>query len=348
MERKSLKDISWNVTEAEYRADPALSQSTLTRYEREGFNNISKLFDKIESPSLTFGSAVDCLITGNEEEFNERFLVAQLDNPPSDALINITKTIFNMWKDKYDNLLEIPDDVILNTLEAADITWNNHWLPKTRVKKIKEDCVPYYKLLFLAEGRTILNTDTYREVLNTVDKLHLADSTRFYFEQDSIFDKSIERFYQLKFKATFNNVNYRGMADLLIVFHDNKLVVPIDLKTSSKPEWDFYKSFIEWDYGCQARLYWRLIRYNMDQDEYFKDFKLADYRFIVINKKTLTPLVWAFDNTQTKGDIILKDGTVLRDPFTIGEELNNYLVNKSIVPNGIDLIKPNKLEDWIL
>ena len=98
----------------------------------------------------------------------------------------------------------------------------------------------------------------------------------------------------------------------------------------------------------QARLYWRLIRYNMDQDEYFKDFKLADYRFIVINKKTLTPLVWVFDNTQTKGDIILKDGTVLRDPFTIGEELNNYLVNKSIVPNGIDLIKPNKLEDWIL
>ena len=60
MERKSLKDISWNVTEAEYRADSALSQSTLTRYEREGFNNLSKLFDKIESPSLTFGSAVDC------------------------------------------------------------------------------------------------------------------------------------------------------------------------------------------------------------------------------------------------------------------------------------------------
>ena len=138
------------------------------------------------------------------------------------------------------------------------------------------------------------------------------------------------------------------MADLLIVFHDNKLIVPIDLKTSSKPEWDFYKSFIEWGYGCQARLYWRLIRYNMDQDEYFKDFKLADYRFIVINKKTLTPLVWVFDNTQTEGDIILKDGTVIRDPFTVGEELNNYLVNKSIVPNGIDLIKPNKLEDWIL
>ena len=98
----------------------------------------------------------------------------------------------------------------------------------------------------------------------------------------------------------------------------------------------------------QARLYWRLIRYNMDKDDYFKDFTLADYRFIVINKRTLIPLVWVFESTQKTGDIILKDGTILRDPFIIGEELNNYLVNKSIVPNGIDLIKPNKLEDWIL
>lgn len=348
MERKSLKDISWDVTEAEYRADPALSQSTLTRYEREGFNNLSKLFDKIESPSLTFGSAVDCLITGNEEEFNERFLVAQINNPPSEALISITKLLFHYWKEKYNNLTEIPDDAILNTLDFSGITWNNHWLPKTRVKKIKEDCTAYYRLLFISEGRAILSTETYQEVLNTVDKLKSADSTRFYFEQNNLFDNSIERFYQLKFKGTFNNVDYRGMADLLIVFHDKKLVVPIDLKTSSKPEWDFYKSFIEWGYETQARLYWRLIRYNMDKDDYFKDFTLADYRFIVINKRTLIPLVWVFESTQKTGDIILKDGTILRDPFIIGEELNGYLANKSTVPNGIDLIKPNKLEDWIL
>lgn len=86
----------------------------------------------------------------------------------------------------------------------------------------------------------------------------------------------------------------------------------------------------------------------MDRDPYFKDFKLSDYRFIVANKKTLTPLVWTFGGTQKTGDIILRNGTVLRDPFVIGEELNNYLKNKPKVPNNIDLVKPNKLEDWIL
>lgn len=342
---KSLKDISWDVPEEVYRQDRALSYSTLARYEREGFNNLNKLFEKVESPSLTFGSAVDALITGSEEEFNNHFMVAQLDTPLSDTLVTITKKLFNTWKDSYTNINDIPEDVIINTIQ--DISWNNHWLPKTRVKKIKEDCAAYYKLLYLADGKTILSTYTYQDVLNTVDKLKSATATRFYFEQNNAFDTNIERLYQLKFKATFNNVDYRCMSDLLITIHDKKLVVPIDLKTSSKPEWDFYKSFVEWSYAIQSRLYWRIIRYNMDQDPYFKDFKLADYRFIVVNKKTLTPLVWLFEGTQREGNITLKDGTILRDPFIIGEELNNYLSNTPAVPNGIELDKPNKLEDWL-
>lgn len=345
MERKSLRDISWQVSEPEYRQDPALSYSTLSRYEREGFNNLDKLFERVESPSLVFGSAVDTLITGSEEEFNEQFMVAQLDTPPSDTLITITKRLFEKWSGAYPNLVDIPNDVIVTTIQ--DIPWNNHWLPATRAKKIKEDCAAYYKLLYLSEGKTILNTYVYQDVLNTVDKLRSADATRFYFEKDNAFDDNIERLYQLKFKATFNGVDYRCMSDLLIVIHDKKLVVPVDLKTSYKPEWDFYKSFTEWRYDIQGRLYWRIIRYNMDQDPYFKDFKLADYRFIVANKKTLTPLVWLFENTQKVGDIILRNDVILRDPFTIGEELSGYLANTPAVPNGIELVKPNRLEDWL-
>lgn len=345
MERKSLRDISWQVTEPEYRADPALSYSTLSRYEREGFNNLDKLFERIESPSLVFGSAVDTLITGSEEEFDQQFMTAQLDNPPSDTLVTITKRLFDRWSKAYPNIVDIPNDCIISTI--PDIQWNNHWLPSTRAKKIKEDCAAYYKLLYLSEGKTILNNYVYQDVLNTVDKLKSADSTRFYFEKDNAFDDNIERLYQLKFKATFNGVEYRCMSDLLVVIHDKKLVVPVDLKTSYKPEWDFYKSFTEWRYDIQARLYWRIIRHNMDQDPYFKDFKLADYRFIVANKKTLTPLVWLFEGAQKMGDIVTKDNVILRDPFTIGEELNGYLIDRPAVPNGIELVKPNKLEDWL-
>lgn len=345
--RKSLYDISLKITEKEYRADPALSYSTLARYEREGFNNLDKLFDRIETPSLVFGSCVDTLITGNEEEFNQLFMVAELDNNISDTLVIIVKRLFETFKDKYSSLRDIPNDDVISCIE--DIQWNNHWLPKTRANKIKEDCAGYYGLLYIANNRTIISTKTYNEVIKAVDALKTSDSTKFYFEPNNMFDDDIQRFYQLKFKATFNGINYRCMADEIIVFHNKKLVVPVDLKTSSKTEWDFYKSFLEWRYDIQARLYWRIIRDNMDRDPYFKDFKLAPYKFIVANKKTLTPLVWNFRSTEAMGDLTLGKITkiILRDPFKIGEELSHYLKDKPTVPDGISKVSPNQLEDWI-
>ena len=98
MNRKSLRDISWNVSEETYRADPALSYSTLARYEREGFNNLDKLFDRLETPSLTFGSAVDSIITGGQEEFDERFMVAEFPSTP-DSITKMVKSLFSQYGD---------------------------------------------------------------------------------------------------------------------------------------------------------------------------------------------------------------------------------------------------------
>ena len=100
---KSLYDISWQVSEKEYRADPALSYSTLARYEREGFNNLDKLFDRLETPSLTFGSAVDSIITGGQEEFDERFMVAEFP-PTPDSITKMVKSLFSQYGDSYRSL----------------------------------------------------------------------------------------------------------------------------------------------------------------------------------------------------------------------------------------------------
>lgn len=345
-QKKSLDKISWQVTEDEYRSDNALSYSTLAKYERGGFNNLDTLFDKVESPSLTFGSVVDTLITGNEDEFNEKFLIADLSNNLSDTLTQITKRLFTRFSDKYKSLVEIPDNELLDNI--CDIPWNNHWLDKTRVKKIKEDCAGYYSLLYVAGNRSIIDSTIRTMADNAVQALKSSPATKFYFEPNNAFDDSIQRFYQLKFKIEFNGVPYRCMADELIVLEKDKIIVPIDLKTSSKPEWDFFDSFINWSYSIQARLYWRIIRYNLDKDPYFKDFKLLNYKFIVVNKNTLTPLVWDFKHTTAYGSLYIPNKDIeLRDPFIIGEELSNYLKNKPKVPNGISIDKINNIEDWI-
>lgn len=343
---KSIKDIAWNVTEDEYRKDLAYSYSTLAKFYREGFNNLSKLFDRVDTPSLTFGSAVDSIITGGQEEFNERFFTAEFPSIP-DTIIKIVKSLFSLFSESNTSIESISDNDVISI--ANNYNYQPNWKPETRARVIKEKGSDYYNLLYIAGERTILSSEEYSEVIKTVDILKESNATKEFFKQDNPFDETTERLYQLKFKATFNNIDYRCMSDLLYVRHDIKTIYPIDLKTSSHTEWDFYKSFIDWCYHIQARLYWRIIRSVMDKDSFYKDYKLDDYRFIVANKRTLTPLVWKFPMTQAMGSLFVgKNKQIeLKDPFDIGEELHYYLNNNSVVPKNINKDSDNDLRYWL-
>lgn len=341
--KKSLYDISWQVDEPTYRQDPALSQSALTKYEREGFENLGKLFEHIETPSLTFGSMVDCLITDGDRAFQEQYMVS--DIPKLEPSVEpIVKEIYNIYHDSYTNINDIPDSCVAPII--SQYGYQPKWKPETRCKVIREKGAQYYQTMFMAMGKKIVTQDVYNRVFACVRALKDSPQTHNYFCEDNPFD-NVERYYQLKFKETFNGVPYRGMADLLIVNHDKKKITPCDLKTSSHREYDFYKSFITWGYQCQARLYWRLIRAAMDKDDYYKDFTLEDFRFIVVNNiDNPYPLVWLFDRTQAIGEITLGKVT-MRDPETIGKELYKYLQENPPVPNNIKVNGVNNISEWI-
>jgi hypothetical protein len=339
-----LTDISWNVSEADYRKDPALSYSTLARFKREGFNNLDKLFKTIESPSLTLGSVVDSLITGGESEFNSRFMVA--DIPSLEPSIEpIVKAVFSICRDSYTNINDIPDSQIMPII--AQYNYQPRWKPETRIKKVKADGAQFYQTMFIAKDKQILTQDTYNTAFAMVRALKDSPNTHDFFCDNNPFD-SKKRYYQLKFKTTLDNIDYRCMADLIIVNYESKTIIPVDLKTSGKPEWDFYKSFIDFDYQIQARLYWRIIRDTLDKDEYFKDFKLMDYKFIVVCKDTLTPLIWNFEDTQATGELSYQDGKIkCPDPVTLGRELYSYLTEKPKVPMGITEDSYNSITTWL-
>ena len=341
---KSLKDISLDITEEQYRAMPELSYSTLAKYERGGFSSIKTLFDKVESPSLLFGSCVDTYITDGEEAFNSRFYVASFPDIP-DSQINVVKTIFNITGglisfDKIDN------STILQAIEECKFQPN--WRPETRVKVIKENCEQYYNLLIIAKDKNIISSEMYDEAMSAVDALKSSESTKYYFADDNPFD-NVKRYYQLKFNAVLDDVGYRCMFDELIVDYTNKTIQPIDLKTSYKNEYDFYKSFVEWNYQIQNRLYVRILQENLKKDDFFKDFKILPYKDIVVCKTSLKPLVWDCDFTFAVGT--LKFGKFqqieMRDPEVIGKELHYYLTNNSEVPKDIDTCGSNDLRKWL-
>lgn len=206
---KSLKEISWDVPEEVYRQDSALSYSTLSKFKRSGFNELAHLFDRVETPSLTFGSAVDSIITGGEDEFNSRFMVAEFPSVP-DSIITIVKYLFDSYNNQYRTLESIPDKEVIEV--AAQFSYQNNWKPETRAKVIKEKGSVYYKLLYLSKDKTILDTATNLDVRKTVDALKTSPTTRYYFSPSNPFE-NVERLYQLKFKATLNGIDYRCMAD---------------------------------------------------------------------------------------------------------------------------------------
>lgn len=346
--KPDLKKISWNVDEATYREDPALSYSTLARFEREGFSNLDKLFDKIETPSLTFGSAVDALITGGKDEFDANFIVCEFP-PISDSLQTIAKTLFNLYSNEHRTIETIPDDILAEVGASCDF-YSNDKYKNYRVKLIKENCQEYYNIMYVAQGKKILDTETFNQVDAAVRALKESNTTKFFFEKDNPFDDNIQRYYQLKFKSTLNGVNYRCMADLIVVDHNNKTIQPIDLKTSGHPEWDFYHSFILWHYDIQARLYWRIIKDNISRYEEWKEYKVLPYKFIVVNKNTLTPLVWNYEDTICKGTLKygMNEDILCRDPEDIGKELNEYLEVKHNIPiNFTASSNGNSLKTWL-
>ena len=135
----------------------------------------------------------------------------------------------------------------------------------------------------------------------------------------------------------------------LIVIHDKKLIIPIDLKTScSCEEKDFYLNFLKWHYQLQSRLYVRILRANLDKDEYFKDFKILNYRFIFCNKDSCSPLVWEFAETHSKGTLYFgrHKQIGLPDPEDLGKELFLFFSSGQKIEEPL-IANRNSLDSWI-
>lgn len=101
----------------------------------------------------------------------------------------------------------------------------------------------------------------------------------------------------------------------------------------------------------QANQYAAIIEETILKDEYFKDFKIMPYRFIVVNRKTLNPLVWEWPYTFSTETVELKTSKGypirLRNFREIGKELSHYLETKQNAPDGIVTEGTNSIETWI-
>lgn len=345
---KTLNQIAWNVSESVYREDKALSFSTLSRFDKEGFGKLSSLFEPFTTPSLIFGSTVDTL-TLSPEEFDDKFLVANVNI--DDETGNYVKIIYDAFKDQYQHFLQIPIVQVSQLIKQNGFWPADKWSDNARYNGLlkKGDVNQYYEFLRESDGKTVITSDQYQDALKCVQALKTSEATRFYFA-DNEPNHPVQRYYQLKFKSSSDGVEYRSMLDLIVIDYSNKKIYPVDLKTTGSPEYEFYKSFIKYQYFNQSRLYYRNLIANVLKDDFFKDFEVEDFTFIVINKNNLNPLTWRFKDTKTYGPLYYGKNKqiVCKDPFDIGNELNYYLTHPEVkVPKGINLDKTNDIVSYL-
>lgn len=343
MSYPNLKSISWDVPEIEYRQYKAFSYSLLAKFAREGFEHLDTLFDRVSTPSLSFGSLVDTLIT-DKENFNNLYSIVDMPT--------ISDTIKSLCEELYYNN---PHIISLSHYSIEDLgrflvekEYYPNYKIDTKVKKFIEQGSIYYSMLSKASGKKLVDSFTYNQAEACCNALHSTPELAWVFKEDDPFDDTIQHFYQLKFKTKLiNDIEYKCMADCLIVNHKDKTITPVDLKTSHTPEYKFYESFLKWRYDIQARLYWRIIQQNLAKSEEFKDYELLDYRFIVVNKDSLAPIVWTFKHTQDRGTLIIDGKTYLEDPETYAWELNTYLNERPKYPITIDNPGNVEIESFI-
>ena len=330
---KKFDELAENISEEDYRNNGRIHYSDIAGYLRDGFSHVLKK-EKETSPSIMFGSLVDCLVTEGTDKFNEKYCVERKFNI-SDNQKAVAKRLADMG---YSEFEDIDSQTILSLLDEMDLYSKNK--PWTRVSKINE-CKDYFDFIVSSRGKTPVDSDTYNEAVETANILVSSRNTNVFFDDSR--NDGLDRYFQLKFNGDYEGIPITCMVDETIVDHERKKVWLVDLKTTMHGyDWEFPKSFVAWNYDIQCRMYSYIVRQVMDRDDFYKDYELCGFTFIYISKTNKSPLIWTFDDPLKRGTIKTKDFEL--EDFSVPlKELYEIRTNNLMVPQWVSTTTGNDI-----
>lgn len=284
---KSIKELSWNVSEEEYRADSAYSYSIIAKYSRGGFRKIKDLFKPTPmTASLSFGSLLDSIISNNGVPDKKYKL--RSGTKVSDKMTLIIKTLADTYGDSCPTIEDIKYSDISRVAKELGYFESERY-NNIRAKRVVTEGYDFYDKLRDTNHVSITQEDLNDSLACYMELKDNPYTSRYLME----YDDNTEAYYQIKFKSQYNGIEVRCMFDRLIVSHKEKVIIPVDFKTTQDED-KFHESVFKWRYDIQARLYTYILKEVISRDEYFKDFTIAPFLFVVINRFNKTPLVWEF------------------------------------------------------
>ena len=333
---KSLKEYSLNLPEQDYHEYPAWSYSMIAKYARNGFSAIATIHDKMKpTPEMEFGSLFDSILTKGKKTLDD-YAVADFSVPPAEkGVLDIlaSTSTFNHFE-------EIPMNEIINAAES--VRYQPNWKPYTRYDHIAEYS-DYYDTL--KSGKKLVSKADWNDAVEMAKIFRTDPFLKNLFGTKNT--EEVEYIYQPQFCVSWiingEEVKVKCMFDLLVVYHKEKRIQPVDLKTSSMPAYDFPEHFVKMRYDIQAGLYTRVLQKVIEQDDELKNYTILPYLFTDVSRTDMVPVTYEIDPSNgfsfSKGEKVYdyKGWEELLAEILVYEE------NESRVPSYITTDGPNDL-----
>lgn len=286
------------MSEPEYRALPHISYSKLSGLDNNPASLLSSGMDMTDP--LIYGSAVDTLVFDGREEFDKKFTTITCRKPGYKALPiieGLLKEVEDSLKlgDEVDPDISAYDSKLLEMGRAAEYGGAN-WGDDAILRNLKKEGEEYFETLVKSRGKLILSPEQYEYCINSVHTLQTHEFTKDYFNTSK---EGVDVYFQFPIVWEYTTaqgtmIHCKSLLDILIIDHNEKIIKPIDLKTTGKSVLSFSHSFVEWKYYLQAAFYTEAVRYLSDKlYPELSDYKIDLFKFVVISSKNpLKPLAF--------------------------------------------------------
>lgn len=291
-----------------YHQDRAIGHSTLVNFETNGPTVLKPDYKVPITEAMQFGSLVDTLLT-RPYDFQKEYYVANTEDslsPSEERLVDyfVTENRFPDYLTK-EELISVMDTCRFYATMTKNV--------EGRIQKAL-DLRPVIEERINSKNKIIITKQQLNDASNCIQSLKTSDITK------KIFKNKDCLFYQTMFFTSLEDISIKCMFDFLYIDYKAKEIHPFDLKCVSYPERDFIKnSFYKFKYYREAEMYMFILKRVLAPYTYDTPWKIMPFKFVVINKVTLSPIIYEFpivyknDQLQiSKNGFVDKFSTVLR------------------------------------
>jgi hypothetical protein len=340
----------------EYFASTALSQSSLKAL-AQGLDSFlanqtetTELFYE-EKGHFVIGSGVDCLLTGQEGQFDNEYHVSTMEKKPSDTIMSIVNQTFALVLEQFEmeradypemtfesfildtgNELQVYHEHVLRACD--DHEYQMRWKTETRVNKILEEGNIYFIDLQEGHGKQILDAEQHNKIRDIVMSLTTNPLTAKYFDREmQSRQENMDFYYQLPIYFTYRGIECKALLDFVAVTKDKDgkiiKIEPFDLKTMSGNTIGFSRSVSSRRYDIQGAWYTMALWNKFIGEVNDGDDVISPFTFIVESTTQIgNPLVYRCHPS------LLEMGRNGRPPLKLGDpqiiEKTPYLVRNEI------------------